>query len=263
MFSVVRAINKHRLFFWWHKTLRHFLSFTKRHRRLVLKVSHWSLEHIIHKHIMKFLTHHRLLSESQHGFREACSCVTQLLQLLHSWYNCLEQGDSVNVIFLDLAKAFDKVSIKLQCYGIRGQLFSWFHDYLSDRTQRVIVGGHSSEWMEVSSGVPQGSILGPLLFLLYINDFPLSVSCSAELFADDSVLYRKITSEDDCFEFQDDLMSAASWCDSWKAMLKSEKCKALHATKSKCPLVHQYVINKNNLSAVDKHKHLAFGLNLP
>ena len=92
-----------------------------------------SLERIIHKHIMKFLTHHRLLSESQHGFREARSCVTQLLQLLHSWYSSLEKGDSVDVVFLDFAKAFDKVShhdllYKLQCYGIWGHLFSRFHD---------------------------------------------------------------------------------------------------------------------------------------
>ena len=90
----------------------------------------------------------------------------------------------------------------------------------------------------------------------YINDFPLSVSSSTELFADYSVLYRKIASVDDCVEFQDDLLSAASWCDLWKVTLKSEKCKALHVTKSNCPLVHQYVINENNLSAVDKHKHL-------
>ena len=221
-----------------------------------------SLEHIMHKHIMKFLTHHRLLSESQHGFREARSCVTQLLRLLHSWFSFLEKGASVDVIFLDFAKAFDMVShrhllYKLQCYGIQGHLFSWFHDYQSDRTQRVIIGGHSSEWMEVSSGVPQGSILGPLPFLLYINDFPLNVSCGTELFADDSVLYRNIASVDDCVEFQGDLLSQLPPGDCCLLVtLNPEKCKALHVTKSRCPLVHQYVINGNNLSAVDKHKHL-------
>ena len=108
--------------------------------------------------------------------------------------------------------------------------------------------------MELSFCVPQRSILGPILFLLYIND--LCVSCSIELFADDSVLYRKIASEGDCVEFQDDPLSASSWCDLRKVTLKSEKCKTLHVAKTKCPLVHQYVINENNLSAVDKHKHL-------
>ena len=187
---------------------------------------------------MKFLTQHRLLSESQHGFREARSCVTQLLQLLHSWYSFLEKGDSVDVIFLDFAKALENVShrhllYKLQCYGIRGHLFSWFQEYLSDRTRRVIIGSHSSEWMELSSGVNQGSILGPLLFLLNINDLPLSVSCTTELFADDSVLYRNIASVDDCIEFQGDFhdfWSVASWCDLWKVTLKPKKCKAPHVT---------------------------------
>ena len=159
-----------------------------------------------------------------------------------SWFSFLEKGDLVDVIFLDFAKAFDKVShrhllYKLQCSCIQGHLFSWFHDCLSDCTQRVIIGGHSSEWMKVSSGVPQGIILGPLLFLLCINDFPLNVSCTTELFADDSVLYRNITSVDDCVEFQGDLLSVASWCDLWKVTLKPEKCKALHVTKSKCPFI--------------------------
>ena len=108
----------------------------------------------------------------------------------------------------------------------------------------------------MSSGVPQGSILGSLLFLLYTNDFPLNISCSTELFADDSVLYRNIASVDDCVEFQGDLLSVASWCDLWKVTLNPEKFKYLHVTKSKCPLVHQYVINENNLSDVDKHKYL-------
>ena len=98
---------------------------------------------------------------------------------------------STGFLIITCCISYSVMASKVSC-------FSWFHDYLSDRTERVITGGHSSEWMEVTSGVPQGSILGPLLFLLYINDFPLSVSCNTELFPDDSVLYRKITTEDDC-----------------------------------------------------------------
>lgn len=99
-----------------------------------------SLERIIHKHIMKFLTHHILLSESQHAFREARSWVTQILQLLHSWFSSLEKGNSFNVIFLDFAKAFERVShyhlfYRLQCNGNRGRLLSWFHDYVRPYTK--------------------------------------------------------------------------------------------------------------------------------
>ena len=111
-----------------------------------------SLERIIHKHIMKFLTHHRLLSESQHGFREARSCFTQLLQLLHSRYSSLEKGDAVDVVFLDFAKAFDKVShhhllYKLQRYGIRGHLFSWFHDFSQTvHKESLLEAIHQNGW---------------------------------------------------------------------------------------------------------------------
>ena len=224
-----------------------------------------SLERIIHKHIMNFFKTYRLLSDNQHGFREARSCVTQLLQLIHSWFSTLEKYGSVDAIFLDFAKAFDKVShphllYKLQCYGIQGQLYDWIKDYLSNRKQRVVVGGQSSEWIDVMSGVPQGSILGPFLFLVFINDFPSIVSCKTELFADDSVLYSQINSNQDCDELQDDLSCATSWCDAWQVALKSEKCEVLHISKARNPIVNEYRINNQNLRAVNHHKHLGIWL---
>ena len=154
-----------------------------------------SLERLIHNHIMSFLSDNKLLCDNQHGFRPLRSCVSQLLQLVHEWLNILEERGSVDAIFLDFAKAFDKVShphllLKLQHHGIKGQLLKWISDFLTTRRQRVVIDGYSSGWSEVTSGVPYGSILGPLLFLVYINDFPLAVKCNSGLFADDSILHR-------------------------------------------------------------------------
>ena len=125
----------------------------------------------------------------------------------------------MDAIFLDFAKAFDNVSyshllLKLQNHGIKGQLLEWISDFLTTRRQRVVIDGHSSSWSEVTSGVPQGSILGPLLFLVYINDFPLAVKCNCGLSAHDSILHRKVTSASDCEELQTELYSADDWCNS-------------------------------------------------
>ena len=191
-----------------------------------------SLERLIHNHIVSFLLDNKLLCDNQHGFRPLRSCVTQLLQLVHEWLSILEERGSVDAISLDFAKAFDKVShphllLKLQHHGIKGQLLKWISDFLTTRRQRVVIDGYSSSWSEVTSGVPQGSILGPLLFLVCINDFPLAVKCNCGLFADDSILHRKVISESDCEDLQTDLHSAYDWCNSWLVTLKSEKSKSL------------------------------------
>ena len=224
-----------------------------------------SLERLIHNHIMSFLYDNKLLCDNQHGFRPLRSCETQLLQLVHEWLSILDERGSVDAVFLDFAKAFDKVShphllLKLQHYEIKGQLLEWISDFLTTRRQRVVIDGHSSGWSEVSSSVPQESILGPLLFLVYINDFPLAVKCNCGIFTDDSILHRKVTSESDCEDLQTDLHSAYDWCNSWLVTLKSEKSKGLHLSRSKDPYHHEYWLSDKSLSAVDHHKHLGVWL---
>ena len=117
-------------------------------------------------------------------------------------------------MFLDFAKAFDKVShahllYKLECCGIKGQILNWLRDFLTSRKQRVVIEGQASDWLRVTSGVPQGSIVEPLLFLAYINDLPYSVTCNPDLFADDTVLHRHIENRSDCDRLQEDLTSAS------------------------------------------------------
>lgn len=119
-----------------------------------------TLECLIHKHIMKYLTDFQLLNDNQHGFRPSRSCVTQLLQLIHEWFQALDKLGSVDVVFLDFAMAFDKVShayllYKLECYGIKGQILNWLRGFLTSRKQSVVIESQVSDWLSVTSGVPQ------------------------------------------------------------------------------------------------------------
>ena len=176
-------------------------------------------------------------------------------------FSTLDKQSSVDVILLDFAKAFDKVShahllVKLPHYGIKGQMLNWIRDFLTSRKQRVVIEGHSSDWLNVTCGVPQGSIIGLLLFLVYINDLPSSVSCNSDLFANDTALHRQIDSVLNCEQFQEDLSSASDWCKSWLITLKTEKCKVLHITRIKDPIFHPYSLDNKTLPAVDYHKHL-------
>ena len=107
------------------------------------------VERLIHKHIMKYLTDFQLLNDNQHGFRASRSCVTQLLQLVHEWFQAMDKLASVDAVFLDFAKAFDKVShahlYKLECYGIKDQILNWLRDFLTPRKRRVVIEGQASD----------------------------------------------------------------------------------------------------------------------
>ena len=169
---------------------------------------------------MKDLQSNDILSDAQHGFRKSRSCETQLITLINDLAKSLNDASQSDAALLDFSKAFDKVNhrklcLKLEHYGVRGNLQIWFRNYLSNRSQKVMVEGKTSDYIPVTSGVPQGTVLGPLLFLLYINDLPSSVQCKIGLFADDSIVYNKITSLVDCKDLQSDLDALTLWSKEW------------------------------------------------
>jgi hypothetical protein len=135
-----------------------------------------------------------------------------------------------------------RLAEKLRAYGISGNLLNWIGDFLSDRKQRVVINGAQSEWADVISGIPQGSVLGPILFVIYINDLPDEVSSTAKLFADDTKLYAPISSEQDCETIQQDLDILNRWSDEWLLRFNSSKCKLMHLG-SKNPK-HSYYMNQ-------------------
>ena len=187
--------------------------------------------------------------ELQYGFLRGRSTTSQLLHILHQVLNVLEQKNQVDIVYLDFAKAFDKVNhdlllVKLHNFGIRGNLLRWFRGFLSGRFQRVTALGVTTKPLPVLSGVPQGSILGPLLFIIYINDLPKYVShdTTMAVFADDTKCHRPIKNSQDKETLQSDLDNITNWCHDWKMELNQSKCGVLHLIRSREPTITQYTV---------------------
>ena len=222
------------------------------------------LEHIICHHIRAHLDNHNILSIFQHGFRSGHSCDSQLLSTVHDLMSIFDRKKQVDVAVLDFSKAFDVVPHqrllgKLRHCGINGRALKWIADFLSRRTQRVVVDGAYSWWSPVHSGVPQGTVLGPLLFLIYINDLPDSVSRTVRLFADDCLVYREVGSIDDQLALQRDLDSLENWAHIWGMKFNPSKCTIL--TISRSPPLHKfYSLCGTILQQVSEAKYL--GVNI-
>ena len=191
------------------------------------------IESIIREQLWSFLTNHEALNPCQHGFVKHKSCFTNLLECLNTWTGALDSGLGVDVIYLDYSKAFDSVPhlrliSKLQAYGIRGNLLKWIENFLIGTQQKVILNGSSSKWNYVTSGVPQGSVLGPLLFILYVNDITDGLHSTLEMFADHSKLYRIIWNPCDSEALQQDLNHISNWSKLWLLNFNTTKCSVMH-----------------------------------
>jgi ribonucleases P/MRP protein subunit RPP40 len=156
-----------------------------------------------------------------------------LLESLELWTRTLDQGHGLDIIYLDYRKAFDSVPhkrllAKLRSYGISGKLLDWIENFLTDRTMRVGVRGALSRLVNVLSGVPQGSVLGPLLFLLFVNDLPEWIKCDIRMFADDTKIWNVIRRESDSEKLQDDIDNLTGWSQRWLLKFNPDKCKVMH-----------------------------------
>ena len=184
------------------------------------------------------------------------STVTLLTEATDDWSQCLEQRSAVHCLLLDFAKAFDSVPherllIKLNSLGIRGEILTWLRFFLTERKQRVVINGTFSDWASVTSGVPQGS---PLLFLLDVNDLDSVVKHSTiKLFVDDVLLYAEVNTTKDCLALQDDLSAVVT---RWQLKLNSAKCEALMITNKRKPIPFIYRINQRPISWCSPVKYL-------
>ena len=224
------------------------------------------LEHIIVTSIMQHVDRNNLLSSNQHGFRKGLSCETQLVMLTEILAKSLDEKCSVDVIFLDFSKAFDRVPhrrllYKLEAYNLDRNVLRWISSFVSNREQRVVLEGDKSNPVSVTSGVPQGSVLGPLLFLMYINDISEQLSCDVRLFADDCVLYSRVDSDEDHSErLCHAVRGVEEWCDKWLMKLNVKKCAVMRVSRRKEVKEPCYVIGAEKVEVVDEYKYLGVKL---
>ena len=174
--------------------------------------------------IFNYFISNKLFTPSQSGFLPGDSCIAQLLAIIHEIQTAFDENPAADVrgIFLDISKAFDKVwheglLHKLKTYGIEGQLLSLLANYLENREQRVVLNGQTSVWRKIKSGVPQGSVLGPLLFLIYINDLPDGITSICKIFADETSLFTKVLDiNESTNKLNTDLKKITTWAHQWK-----------------------------------------------
>ena len=230
----------------------------------LLSVVEKIMERIIFKYTYNFFKDNFVISDNQSGFLPGRSTVTQLIEVYHEFCKAIDEGKEIRVIFLDISKAFDRVwhkglLFKLKKCGIHGRLLEWFEDYLKDRLQRVIINGKFSEWIKIIAGVPQGSVLGPLLFLIFIDDIVHSVQhAKIRLFADDTCLFLEVDDRINTSELINvDLENIGQWSNKWLVKFAPKKTKSLIVSnKNDTHLNPQVQLFGQFIEEVESHMYL-------
>ena len=209
---------------------------------------------------MKHIEQHHILTDHQHGFRATRSTETQLIQTVHDISKSLDEKQYVDMAILDFTKAFDKVPHKILIhkliyYGITGPISSWITSFLAERTQQVVINGSASMSIQVISGVPQGTLLGPLFFLLYVNDLPNILTSNVRLFADDCLLYIPVKSDNDTSLLQHDLIKLEEWQNTWFKKCNPSKCFTMTLASRK-PTPNLYTFCGQQLKYVQSNCYL-------
>lgn len=225
------------------------------------------MERCVHKYIFNYITANKLLSPFQSGFVTGDSTTNQLLSIYHTFCEAVDAGKEVRVVFFDISKAFDRVwhnglIFKLRNLGINGSVLAWLENYLTDRMQRVVINGQTSEWKHITAGVPQGSILGPLLFLVYINDIANNIQSNIRLFADDTSLFIIVDDPVNSAQYLNrDLDRINIWAEEWLVKFNPIKTEQLlFSLKHNSPPHPPLLFSNSQITMVPTHKHL--GLNI-
>ena len=219
-----------------------------------------TMERVVKEALTKYIESNKLLSDSQHGFRSGRSTQTNLLEYLNTTTKWLDEGKNFDVIYCDFAKAFDKVcfkrlSVKLREAGVGEKVLKWLEDWLKGRKQRVRVEDEFSDWIEVLSSVVQGSVLGGILFDIFIDDIDdAAMEALVWKFADDTKAAKIIETEEDSRRMQAIVDSLASWADKWGMAFNVKKCKILHVGRSNPR--YKYYLNGEEVEEVKEEKDL-------
>lgn len=214
------------------------------------------MESIVRTTTTAYLNKFNLITEEQHGFLSKRSTCSQLMATINDWTNAANNKKRVDSVYIDFAKAFDtvchsKLMVKLAGFGIASNLFVWIKDFLSFRSQKTTVGNATSSSVKVSSGVPQGSVLGPLLFILYVNDIPICLedNSKVKLYADDTKLYTYRSLQSNDSHFTNTLNNFVTWSKAWQLTIAFNKCYVLSCGNTKIPNI-AYKLHDTNLEAV-------------